>query len=59
MSTFNNATLMITDCTGSFCVEVLMRFFDVGLKEILIFSYGEKVKDVVCIDYWTNINSTY
>ncbi|MCI6538120.1 MAG: polysaccharide biosynthesis protein [Lachnospiraceae bacterium] len=45
MSTFNNATLMITGGTGSFGSTVLKRFLDSDLKEIRIFSRDEKKQD--------------
>ena len=45
MSTFNNATLMITGGTGSFGSTVLKHFLDSDLKEIRIFSRDEKKQD--------------
>ena len=42
MSTFDNATLMITGGTGSFGSTVLKHFLDSDLKEIRIFSRDEK-----------------
>ena len=45
MSTFDNATLMITGGTGSFGSTVLKHFLDSDLKEIRIFSRDEKKQD--------------
>ena len=45
MSSFNNATLMITGGTGSFGSTVLKHFLDSDLKEIRIFSRDEKKQD--------------
>ena len=45
MSTFSNATLMITGGTGSFGSTVLKHFLDSDLKEIRIFSRDEKKQD--------------
>ena len=45
MSTFTNATLMITGGTGSFGSTVLKHFLDSDLKEIRIFSRDEKKQD--------------
>ena len=45
MSTFYNATLMITGGTGSFGSTVLKHFLDSDLKEIRIFSRDEKKQD--------------
>lgn len=45
MSTFNNATLMITGGTGSFGSTVLKHFLKSDLKEIRIFSRDEKKQD--------------
>ena len=45
MSTFNNATLMITGGTGSFGSMVLKHFLKSDLKEIRIFSRDEKKQD--------------
>lgn len=45
MSTFKNATLMITGGTGSFGSTVLKHFLDSDLKEIRIFSRDEKKQD--------------
>ena len=42
MSTFDNATLMITGGTGSFGSTVLKHFLDSDLKEIRIFSRTQK-----------------
>ena len=45
MSTFSNATLMITGGTGSFGSTVLKHFLESDLKEIRIFSRDEKKQD--------------
>ena len=45
MSTFDNATLMITGGTGSFGSTVLKHFLDSDLKEIRIFSRDERKQD--------------
>ena len=45
MSTFDNATLMITGGTGSFGTTVLKHFLESDLKEIRIFSRDEKKQD--------------
>ena len=44
MSTFDNATLMITGGTGSFGSTVLKHFLDSDLKEIRIFSRDERLR---------------
>lgn len=51
MSTFNNATLMITGGTGSFGSTVLKHFLDSDLKEIRIFSRDEKKQDDMRHDF--------
>ena len=45
MTSFNNATLMITGGTGSFGSTVLKHFLDSDLMEIRIFSRDEKKQD--------------
>lgn len=45
MSSFDNATLMITGGTGSFGSTVLKHFLESDLKEIRIFSRDEKKQD--------------
>ena len=45
MSSFKNATLMITGGTGSFGNAVLSRFLDTDIGEIRIFSRDEKKQD--------------
>ncbi len=45
MSSFTNATLMITGGTGSFGSTVLKHFLASDLKEIRIFSRDEKKQD--------------
>ena len=45
MSSFDNATLMITGGTGSFGSTVLKHFLNSDLKEIRIFSRDEKKQD--------------
>ncbi len=45
MSTFSNATLMITGGTGSFGSTVLKHFLESDLREIRIFSRDEKKQD--------------
>ena len=45
MSTFTNATLMITGGTGSFGSTVLKHFLDSDLREIRILSRDEKKQD--------------
>jgi len=51
MSTFDNATLMITGGTGSFGSTVLKHFLDSDLKEIRIFSRDEKKQDDMRHEY--------
>lgn len=51
MSTFDNATLMITGGTGSFGSTVLKHFLDSDLKEIRIFSRDEKKQDDMRHDF--------
>lgn len=48
MSTFDNATLMITGGTGSFGNTVLKHFSATDIGEIRIFSRDEKKQD----DMW-------
>lgn len=45
MSSFKNATLLITGGTGSFGHTVLKHFIDTDIKEIRIFSRDEKKQD--------------
>ena len=50
MSTFDNATLMITGGTGSFGSTVLKHFLNSDLKEIRIFSRDDVHKFIICIN---------
>ena len=45
MTTFNNATLMITGGTGSFATTVLKHFLTSDIGQIRIFSRDEKKQD--------------
>ena len=55
MSTFDNATLMITGGTGSFGSTVLKHFLDSDLKEIRIFPVTRRSRMICAMSFRLNI----
>ena len=55
MSLFANKTLLITGGTGSFGNAVLNRLLPTDIREIRIFSRGEKLQDDMRHEFWTKM----